>query len=71
MHKRLRIAFSQRMHLLQVDIDACDATIRHFSSCQNCTEETLCPEGEELYQEYRVASARAKFLLEDTPYVVI
>jgi hypothetical protein len=71
MHKRFRIAFSKRTELLQADIDACDATIRHLSSCRICTEEKLCAEGEEIYQGYRVASARAKFLLEDTPYVVI
>jgi hypothetical protein len=71
MHHRLRIAFSKRVELIQADIDACDATVRHVVSCPNCPEEgDLCPEGEELYQRYLVAQARAKFLMEDTPYVI-
>jgi hypothetical protein len=71
MHHRLRIAFSKRVELIQADIDACDATVRHIIPCPNCTEEgDLCPEGEALYQRYLVASARAKFLMEDTPYVI-
>jgi len=71
MHKRMRIAFSKRTELLQADIDACDATVRHITYCTKCTEEVLCAEGEEVYQRYLVASARAKFLMEDTPYVIV
>jgi hypothetical protein len=71
MHKRLRIAFSKRVELIQTDIDACDATIRHITDCPNCTEEDLCAEGDALYQNYLLANARAKMLMEDdTPYVI-
>lgn len=72
MHKRLRIAYSQRTKLLQTDIDACDAAIRHLKSCSICEDDThLCPEGEKLYQGYLLANARAKLLTGDTPYVIV
>jgi hypothetical protein len=58
------------MQLLQTDIDACDAVIRHCAACGVCTEDKLCPAGDELYQGYLLAHSRAKFLLEDTPYVI-
>lgn len=71
MHHRLRIAFSKRIELIQADIDACDATVRHIMTCPDCKEDgDMCPQGEEVYQGYLVAAARAKFLMEDTPYVI-
>lgn len=72
MHQRLRIAFSKRIGLLQTDIDACDAAVRHLRNCKVCkTDEDLCPEGATLYQAFQVANARAKLLVGDTPDVVL
>ena len=71
MHKRLRIAYSKRMELIQTDIDTCDACIRHLIACPNCRTEKPCQLGDSLFYGFRLAQARAKLLLGDTPYVVI
>ena len=70
MHTRLRIAFSQRMKLLQTDIDVCDACIRHLMTCKDCLAEKDCGVGDELFEGFRLAQSRAKLLAGDTPYVI-
>jgi hypothetical protein len=65
-HKRIRIAFSTRMRLLQADIDICDATIRHIDTCPHCKDDDLCPEGQELYDGFMIAHSRGKLLTGDT-----
>jgi len=70
MHKRLRIAFSRRIELLQVDIDACDATIRHLDACKECTDDVFCPAGAKLYDKFLIAQSRAKLLAGDTDVAV-
>jgi len=71
MHTRLRIAFSQRIKLLQTDIDACDATIQHIDACEECKDDYFCPLGEELYKGFLLAQSRAKLLAGDAPYAAV
>ena len=68
-HHCIRIRFSYRMELLQKDIDICDATIRHLTSCKDCNDDTFCPVGDKLYKDFLVAQGRAKLLRgdEDVP----
>ena len=71
MHSRLRIAYSRRLEMIQTDIDACDACVRHLITCPDCIGEKPCPAGDKLFDGFKLAQARAKLLLGDTPYVVI
>lgn len=70
MHRRMRIAFSHRMRLLQTDIDACDAMIRHVYACNICKDDNLCADGDVLYEGFTLAQSRAKLLLSDTNVLV-
>lgn len=66
MHRRPRIAYSHRIASIQASIDTCDAALRHIQPCANCTDDNLCQTGQELYDAYLVANARAKLLMADT-----
>jgi len=69
MHKRLRIAYSKRMQLIQTDIDACDACVRHLITCRDCISEKECKVGDDLFRGFTLAQSRSKLLLGDTDYV--
>ena len=62
----MRVSLSTRYRLLQQDIDACDAAIRHLDSCKECTDAAFCPVGDELYKGFLLAQSRAKLLTDDT-----
>jgi hypothetical protein len=65
MHKQMRISLTHRRYLLQQDIAACDATIKHMEACTECRDDFFCPVGDQLYQTFILAKARAK-LVTDT-----
>jgi hypothetical protein len=65
MHRRLRIAFSKRMELMQTDIDVCDACIRHIIVCKECRGDRPCELGDALFFGFKRAQARAALLMND------
>lgn len=63
MHKQMRVRLTHARELLQRNMDTSRQMLAHLDVCENCTDDQLCPPGQELHDKFELASARARFLV--------